>query len=89
MGRDETRYVYLDDSTGTCSTPSSETADPDALASRMRSYLLVCSTPAGPGLADQMARDQAFLEQVEAGWADLEQGRVSSMDAVKRRLGDL
>jgi hypothetical protein len=89
MGREhEYDYLYRGDSTGTCYCAAPETADPNALGSRMRSYVMVYAAgPAQPDLAAQMVQDQGFVQQVEAGWDDLEQGRVSSLEDVKRRLG--
>lgn len=84
----ETDHTYMTQSTGTCYIQAQGTAVPDALASPMHRYVLVyIAAPTPPDLATQMAKDQGFMQQVRAGWDDLEQGRVSSLDDVKRRLG--
>jgi len=90
MDRRKYYYIYANKSTGTCWATQADTADPTALVSRMGEYLLIPATPrptTGAELAAQMAQNQGFVQQVEAGWSDLEKGRVSSLEDVKRRLG--
>ncbi len=51
------------------------------------------SAPARPGghalLVEEMVRDVQFRELVERGLADLNEGRKSKLEDVKRRLGDI
>ena len=93
----EHTYVYESASTGSCYAQTAETADPNALASRFRGYVHMVRYVARCGdapsesadLGSRMAEDRAFQQRVEAGWTDLENGRFSTVDEVKRRLGDL
>ena len=41
-----------------------------------------------PSLAEQMASDEHFMELVAQGEKDIEEGRYSTLEEVKARLGD-
>ena len=43
----------------------------------------------GKDLVAAMLQDEAFMQGVERGLKDIEEGRYSSIEDIKRRLGDL
>lgn len=43
----------------------------------------------GKELIARMVQDKKFLEGVERGLRDIDEGRYSTLEDVKRRLGDL
>ena len=43
----------------------------------------------GKDLVAKMVQDKKFFEGVERGLRDIDQGRYSTIEVVKRRLGDL
>ena len=53
-------------------------------------YLLEEATDlAGSDLATRMARDKGFIQGTEQGLAEIEQGRYSRIEDIKKKLGDL
>lgn len=42
-----------------------------------------------PSLATRMARDKGFIQGTERGLAEIEQGRYSRIEDIKKKLGDL
>ena len=46
-------------------------------------------TETGKELIARMVQDKKFLEGVERGLRDIDEGRYSTLEEVKRRLGDL
>jgi hypothetical protein len=97
MQTSDYKYVYRTESTGSCYATTPETADPSAVASRLRGYSYTVRYVArsaeepsdGASLVSKMVADRAFVQRVEAGLVDLDNGRVSSVEEVMRRHGDL
>ncbi len=46
-------------------------------------------TETGKDLIAKMVQDKKFLEGVERGLRDIDEGRYSTLEDVKRRLGEL